>query len=92
MRTFRIGEQADLYQQGLVVLQHQIALATWVRGQSALSKKRGNSMLRGGADDEEEDDCNAKLIKRASPSEVLAEFSKAASFLARQTVAASSGA
>lgn len=93
MRTFRIGEQADLYQQGLVTLQHELSLASWLRGQSALSKKKGNSMLRGAHDDDEEEDLRrnpaARMIKRSALSDVIAEFSKAASALTKQVGLAS---
>jgi hypothetical protein len=85
MRTFRIGETtAEAYGQGLVVLQGSLARASWLRGQGALTKKRGNSMLRGGADEDEEEDTRrnpiSRLIKR---SDAVSDFAKAASSLGK---------
>jgi hypothetical protein len=87
MRTFRVGEVSDSYQQGLVVLQQEIGLLSWARGQIILNKKRGNSMLRGNNDeDEEEEDSRkrnpaARFIKRQGFQDILTDFSKAASSL-----------
>ena len=59
-------------------------MSAWQRGQGLLSKKRGNSMLRGNQDEDEEDDRRnpiARYIKRATPTEVVSEFTKAATSL-----------
>jgi len=59
-----------------------MSAASWLRGQGALTKKRGGSMLRGAHDDDEEEDLRknplARLIKR---SDAVADFTKAASML-----------
>jgi hypothetical protein len=39
-----------------VVLQHELALSSWSRGQALLTKKKGNSMLRGHNDEEDEEE------------------------------------
>ena len=61
-------------------MQQQLAVASWLRGQTVLSKKRGGSMLRGGADEDEDEDRNARFIKRA---DVMGDFVKAAASLGR---------
>ena len=86
MRTFRVGEKVELYSQGLVILQQELGMSAWQRGQGLLNKKRGNSMLRGNQDDEEEEDLQrrnpvARFIKRATQGDVLADFTKAATSL-----------
>jgi hypothetical protein len=45
MKTFRVGEKVELYSQGLVMLQQELGMSAWQRGQGLLSKKKGNSML-----------------------------------------------
>lgn len=57
-------------------------MASWLRGQSALSKKKGGSIVRGG-DDDEEDDRHSKTARLVSRSDVLADFVKSAQVLAR---------
>jgi hypothetical protein len=98
MRTFRVGEKVELYSQGLVLLQQELGSSAWQRGQGLLSKKHGNSMLRGNQDEDEEEDQRrnpiARFIKRASPGDVVADFSKATSTLTSVglKIAAGSGA
>jgi hypothetical protein len=86
MRTFRVGVKVELYSQGLVILQQELGMSPWQRGQGLLNKKRGNSMLRGNQDDEEEEDLQcrnpvARFIKRATLGDILADFTKAATSL-----------
>ncbi len=79
-----------------MVLQHELALSSWSRGQALLTKKKGNSMLRGHNDEEDEEEDYRKrnpasrFIKRQAFSDILTDFSKAAQSLT--SVGLSSGA
>ena len=83
MRTFRVGEQADRYQQGLVVLPAELGKIGWSRGQTVLSKKKGGSIVRGGHDEEDEE--YNRTAKRNTLSDVLLDFAKAAQTLVKPT-------
>jgi hypothetical protein len=67
----------------------------WQRGQGLLSKKRGNSMLRGNQDDDEDytdrNNKSSRFIKRTTATSVLADFAKATTAL-RTAAAADPGA
>lgn len=96
MKTFRVGEKVELYSQGLVMLQQELGMSAWQRGQGLLSKKKGNSMLRGNQEDEDEEDARrnpiARFIKRANPNEVVADFAKATSVLTSVGLKSAGGA